>query len=248
MASPASSEPGAPAPRATDGAWTSAPAMRSGTDDSSGKRSRCATISQRTTAAVDVAGARRVAEEVLRRHVAALALHHAFGRDVGAPRRLGDPEVEEARGAVLADQDVLRGDVAVHEAERLAVVPLRLVGRVQAVEDLDHEARGDPERHRLARLRGAPQQQGQREPEDVLEDEEDLAAGGDDVERRHHVGVVDARARRASSRNAVTKSTSSARCGCSRLIATIRRNPPLAKRRPRCTVPIPPEPIFSWRR
>src|SRR5579884_4320855 len=47
-------------------------------------------------------------------------------------------------------------------------------------------------------------------------------------------------ARRASSRNIWMNSGSRARCGCSRLIATNRWNPPTPDRRARYTVAIPP--------
>ena len=54
---------------------------------------------------------------------------------------LRDPEIRDVGRALLRDEDVVRGDVAMHEAERLAAVVDRLVcgverlGRLAKVED-----------------------------------------------------------------------------------------------------------------
>ena len=84
---------------------------------------------------VDVDGAREVASrELLGRHVRELALDLALARRLDAARGLRDAEVEHARDAVGADEDVLRRHVAVHDAERLAALVLRLVRGVEAVQ------------------------------------------------------------------------------------------------------------------
>ena len=64
---------------------------------------------------------------------------------VRAPHRQGDPEVHHPQRAVVAHEEVLRRDVAVHHAEQLAVVASRLVGRVQAFRCLGDDPREDRE-------------------------------------------------------------------------------------------------------
>jgi hypothetical protein len=64
-------------------------------------------------AAVDALAAR-----LLGRHVRDLALEHAGARLRGRVERLGDAEIDDLHLAVVGHEDVLRGDVAVHDAER----------------------------------------------------------------------------------------------------------------------------------
>ena len=51
-------------------------------------------------------------------------------------------------------------------------------------------------------------------------------------------------AMRASSINVARNSRSSARCGCSRLMATVREKPAPPSSRPKCTLAIPPDAIL----
>ena len=108
-------------------------------------------------------------------------------------RGAGDPEVEDARYTVNADQDVLRRDVAMHEAERRSRLVLGLVRRVEPVEhvgdDRDRDVGRDAHAAVVRHLHEAPQ----RLALDVVEDEEELVLRRDDVERRDHVLVPDPR-------------------------------------------------------
>ena len=61
-----------------------------------------------------------------------------------AARRLRDAEVGELARRRRARRGFLRREIAVHEAERLALLVFELVGRVQAGERVDEHAR----RHR----------------------------------------------------------------------------------------------------
>ena len=87
--------------------------------------------------------AHRLTASLLGRHVGELALHGAVARGVEAACGLGDAEVDEPCDAVDADEDVLRRHVAVHHVERLAALVSRFVGRVQPVQRVDHDRRGD---------------------------------------------------------------------------------------------------------
>ena len=95
---------------------------------------------------VDVRGAgERLRRELLGRHVEHLALDVPIASGVDAPRGLRNAEVEHARDAVRADEHVLRGHVAMDEAEQDALLVDRLVGSMQTVKrarhDRDHHAR-----------------------------------------------------------------------------------------------------------
>ena len=63
--------------------------------------------------------------------------------------RLCDSEVDEARDAVVADEDVLRGHVAMHDPERLAARAFRLVRGVETVQRAEHDRHGVRSRERL---------------------------------------------------------------------------------------------------
>ena len=156
-----------------------------------------------------------------------------------APVGLRDAEVEDARDAVDADEDVLRRDVAVDDAERLAALVRRLVRRVEAVERAAHDARPTIARRACAppRSRVARTSRESDSPCDVLHDEEELAVAS----RRRRASATTfgcwmRAARRASSRNIDANSGSLASCGWSRLIATVRAKPTGPSSRPRWTV------------
>ena len=63
-----------------------------------------------------------LAANLLGREIGELALDRAGARLVQLRRRLGDTEVEHLRRPVAAQEQVVRRDVAVHDAERLALV------------------------------------------------------------------------------------------------------------------------------
>src|SRR6185312_153837 len=72
-----------------------------------------------------------VAARLLRRHVRELALELPGARRRELARGARHAEVAQARATVHADEDVLRRDVAMDDAERVAVVVLELVRRVE---------------------------------------------------------------------------------------------------------------------
>ena len=93
--------------------------------------------------------------EVLRRHVRELALEAAArSSSLFLLENLRDAEVRDARDAVDADEDVLRRDVAVHEADVTAALVDQLVRGVQAGERVERDAHRDARRQLAAALRG----------------------------------------------------------------------------------------------
>jgi hypothetical protein len=130
--------------------------------------------------------------DLLRRHVTELALELAFARGGGAPRGLGDAEVEDARDAVDTDEQVLRGHVAVHDAQRHALVA-GLVCRVQPGERAAQHRQRHRCGHALAALARQTRERGQRLALHILHHDEQLALARHHVQRGHHVGVPDAR-------------------------------------------------------
>ena len=83
------------------------------------------------------------AAHLLGRHVRELALERARARRREPVGDLGDAEVDDLRVAVVGDEEVVRRDVAVDEAEELAVLAAQLVRRVQALGRVGADARGE---------------------------------------------------------------------------------------------------------
>ncbi len=92
------------------------------------------------------------------------------------------------------------------EPERLALLALRVVCGVQALERAGHDAHGVARRNALSALARLAHEARERLARDVLHDEKELAVVGHDIEGGDDVGVADARRERASSRNIATKS------------------------------------------
>ena len=109
-----------------------------------------------------------------------------------APRGFGDAEVEDDRGAVATHHHVVRGHVAVDEAEWLAVLAVRLVRCVEAAERVDHDGDRDARRDTLLLLVRGLEERRERRAVDEVHDDGDLIVLGDHVEHAHHVGVLDA--------------------------------------------------------
>ena len=109
---------------------------------------------------------------LLGRHVAELALQDSgLGRRRLAGR-LGDAEVDELDLALVADEHVLRRDVAVDEVQ-LAPLPVALVVRVvEPLADLHHDVTGQRDRQRLAAAAHAVEDRAEIAPVDVLERDE----------------------------------------------------------------------------
>ena len=91
--------------------------------------------------------------DLLGGHVADLALHDALtGLSGASVLRLHEAEVDHLRGALGGDEDVLRRDVPVDDAEALALGVLELVRRVEAGAGLGHDPQRDARRERGAAL------------------------------------------------------------------------------------------------
>ncbi len=80
---------------------------------------------------------------LLRAHVADLALEHPDAGLGALDRALRDPEVDDLHRSVEADDEVVRGDVAMDETDVLAVFVLEGVGVGEARADLLRHVRGD---------------------------------------------------------------------------------------------------------
>ncbi len=110
-------------------------------------------------------------ERLLRRHVAELAFRVPVCR-VGSEAivRLRDAEIDELHDAVLADEDVLRGDVAMDDSQRLPVT-FELVRGMQTGAGVGEYAHYDSHGHRLPRALHHVAERAQRSAGHVLHDE-----------------------------------------------------------------------------
>ena len=145
------------------------------------------------------AAVERLAAALLRRHVRDLALEGAVP-GVGLQRgHAGDAEVDQLHAAVVADEDVRGRDVAVDDAERVAVAVLLVMGVVQpgggADDDLQNVLGRQPPTLRLDRTDDLAQVLA----DDVLHREEEGAVVVADVVHLRDVGVMQRR-RQASLR------------------------------------------------
>lgn len=105
----------------------------------------------------------------------------------------GDAEIDQARNAVGADEDVPRRNAAVHDAERLAELVLGVVRSMETVKDAGKDGAGDGRVEALAR---GPHRFGEKRQTlagHERGDNEDISAVSHDVERRYDVRVLDAR-------------------------------------------------------
>ncbi len=131
------------------------------------------------------------AARLLRRHVGELALELTRARRREPRRRARDAEVRDARGAVDADEDVLRRHVAVNQVEVAIVVVFELVSRVKSGERVQHDAVGDGNGNALAARCGAREKARQRVPLDVFHHEVVAAVGRAHFEDGHDVRMMD---------------------------------------------------------
>ena len=120
-----------------------------------------------------------------------------------------------------------------HDAERLAALALGLVRGVQPVEHADHDGGDDRRRDALAPARS---RRGSAATSDSPCTYSMTRKSSPAVATTSSVGTTFGwrmrAARRASSRNIETNSGSSANCGCSRLMATVRAKPDRAEQPP----------------
>ncbi len=131
----------------------------------------------------------RLAAPLLGRHVRELALHHAlFLVDVARAR---DAEVDDLHRAVPRHQHVLRGDVAVDDAERLAELVGLAVRVVEALGHLLHDVRREPVGDAALLSRAILEQAEDVEPLDVLHRQEVRVADRAEVEDLDDVRVIE---------------------------------------------------------
>jgi hypothetical protein len=135
----------------------------------------------------------RAARELLRRHVGELPFDLRVLRFLPTAGRLRDAKVEDASNAVSADEDVLRRDVAMDQAERFAPLIGRLVCGVEPLECVADDGRHN--RYRKADSGSWPAAQNARKglTEHEFHDDEELSAVEDNVEHVDNVGVSNPR-------------------------------------------------------
>ncbi|MEZ4335977.1 MAG: hypothetical protein R3B82_05055 [Sandaracinaceae bacterium] len=120
--------------------------------------------------------------DLLGRHVPELALQDARLGLARLAGRLGDPEVDDLRLAVVADQNVLRGDVAVDEVELAARRVLLVVGVVEPLADLHDRVAGHGHRDGLAALASPVEDRPEVLPVDELHRDEERVRDLTEVE------------------------------------------------------------------
>ena len=135
--------------------------------------------------------------DLLGRHVRELALERAGARLLlHRVERLGDAEVDQLHLPVVAEHDVLRRHVAMHDRLLRARLVGVLVRVAEAARRLARDVRGHERRHRRRRrlvLRERTQQAQQVLALDVLHDDEELAVLLAELVDLHDVGVREAR-------------------------------------------------------
>ncbi|MCX5741770.1 MAG: hypothetical protein NT062_04630, partial [Proteobacteria bacterium] len=128
------------------------------------------------------------AAQLLRRHVGVLALDRP-GLRLRRILDLRDPEIEDLGDAALGEEHVRRGEVAMHDAERLAATIAQLVSVVDPVAHLLDHAPDHAEVERGRRLRRPAEQRQEREALEVLHDDVELAVGLAQLVHLTDVGV-----------------------------------------------------------
>ncbi len=142
--------------------------------------------SEHVSPAVDVLRGARL----LGRHVRELALELTGAGRRELARCPRHAEIGEPRAAVDADEDVLRRDVAVHDAERLAVIVGQLVGGVQPREHVADDARRDAHGHAPPGLHRARNEVREGVALHVLHDDVVALVTRADLENGHDVRVM----------------------------------------------------------
>ncbi len=160
------------------------PPLKSGPQDEHfGQDDACR---EKITSSVELAS-----DHLLWRHVAELAFELT---GVGAPLDLGgagDAEVGELHRARAIDEDVAGGDVAVHEAQRLAVVVARRVGVLERAQHRQRDVEADVEQDVVAPGGRRADQAGPRRAVDVLHRHVEFAVLLSEVEDLDDVRVAE---------------------------------------------------------
>jgi len=130
-----------------------------------------------------------VALHLLGAHVAELALEDARLRLREAALRLGDAEVDELHVSVEGDEDVLRRDVAMDDAERHAVAVALAVRVIERLANAGEDEAGLRDRHRTADLAEALVELPHVAPGDVLHGDEVAVLVLAELDHLHDVRV-----------------------------------------------------------
>ncbi len=124
-------------------------------------------------------------------HVAVLAAHLALLAALGAALGFGDAEVDQLHFAAVPDEDVLRADVAVDDAEQLAAFTPRLVSSVEALGGAERDVGGELGSELARSLPEAGHQRRQGDPMHVLHGQVVEAVLLAELVDAHHVRVPD---------------------------------------------------------
>ena len=124
--------------------------------------------------------------QLLWRHIGELALQRADGRQRGVVLSFGDAEVQELRLPLGREHDVVRRDVAMHEAHRPAVVVDGFVDGGEGAGGVAQDASRDGQGDRAV----CPEQFSQRWAIDMLQEEPRLAHHVDEVHHGDDVWMV----------------------------------------------------------
>jgi hypothetical protein len=137
----------------------------------------------------------RLAAQVLRRHVAVLALEHPRRGALAGDRRrrLGDPEVDDLRHPVEGQQQVVERHVPVDQPQRRVVDVLEGVRVAKPARGVDQDPAGHLGRHRPRPRHRATEDARQREPVDVLHRDEVAAFVLAELEHLDAVRVAEQR-------------------------------------------------------
>jgi hypothetical protein len=125
----------------------------------------------------------RARRRLLGRHVSGFSRQLSRARDVGLAGCLRNAEVEHLHGAVLADHDVLRRNVAVHELKGAARAVGCFVRGVEAVKSLIESPDYDPRRQHDVGSLCVREEFVKRDAVDELHDERELVLRFDHIER-----------------------------------------------------------------
>jgi hypothetical protein len=127
-------------------------------------------------------------------HVRQLPLHHPrLGGGGDVVGELGDAEVEDLHLAVVGEEQVVRADVAVDEAERVVLEIAQLVDVVQPAQRVGDDQGGDARVDDPVLGHDLLGEAVHRLPAEELHRQVDLAVGLADLEGLHHVGVLEER-------------------------------------------------------
>ena len=129
--------------------------------------------------------------DLLGAHVAHLPLVGSALGEVALEARLGDAEVGDLHEALVGEEDVGGGDVAMDDGERLTDGAGGVVGKVEAAEDLNGDVDGDGDRDAELGAGAGCEEVEEVFAGDILHGDEVLPLDLSEVVDLDHVGVVE---------------------------------------------------------